>query len=121
MLAGGLRWTVCGFADDLRWIAAVQILHGVVVAGLVIGAPLYVEAAVPERLRSTGQGVLAMIGIGVGGIASNATAGQLLEHAGPNAPYAFGGLGALALGALLPLLLPPARRPAPADGEAASP
>ncbi len=117
VLAGGLRWAVCGFSDDMRWIYLVQILHGVVVAGLVIGAPLYVEAAIPERLRSTGQGVLAMIGVGVGGIASNVTAGWLLEHVGPDAPYVAGGIGALALGVLLPLILPPASRPAPADGE----
>ncbi len=118
VIAGGLRWTVCGFATDLRWIFPVQILHGVVVAGLVIGAPLYVEAVVPERLRSTGQGVLGMIGVSLGGIGSNLGAGWLLEHVGPSAPYAIGGIGALALGVLVPVLLPPASRPAPAEGEA---
>jgi MFS family permease len=92
------------------------VLHGVTVAGLVIGAPLYVEAAVPERLRSTGQGALAMVGVSAGGISSNLATGWLLEHMGPDAPYVAGGLGGLALGALLPLLLPAPRRPAePAD------
>ncbi len=117
VIAGGVRWTVCGFISDPAWIYAVQILHGVVVAGLVIGGPLYVEAVVPERLRSTGQGLLAMIGVSVGGIVSNLSTGWLLEHVGPDAPYRVGGAGALALGCLLPLLIPPARRPAAADGE----
>jgi PPP family 3-phenylpropionic acid transporter len=107
VLAGGLRWTVCGFAPDLRWIYLVSLLHGVTVTGLVIGAPLYVEAVVPERLRSTGQGILAMFGASVGGISSNLGTGWLIEHVGPDAPYIVGGLGALALGALLPLILPP--------------
>ena len=62
VLAGGLRWTVCGFTTDLRWVYLVSLLHGVTVTGLVVGAPLYVEAVVPERLRSTGQGILAMVG-----------------------------------------------------------
>ena len=105
-MAGGLRWAICGFAPSLAWIYPVQILHGVVVAGLIIGGPLYVEAVVPERLRSTGQGLLAMVGVSVGGIASNLATGWLLDRVGPEAPYAIGGIGAMLLGCLVPLLLP---------------
>ena len=112
VIAGGVRWTVCGLAPGSDWILVAQLLHGVVVMGLVIGAPLYVEAAVPERLRSTGQGVLAMAGVSLGGISSNLVTGWLLEHFGADAPYIAGGVGALALGILVPLWLPPARRPA---------
>jgi PPP family 3-phenylpropionic acid transporter len=108
--AGGLRWTLCGFAPDLPWVYAASVLHGVTVTGLVIGGPLYVEAVVPERLRSTGQGILAMVGVSLGGISSNLSAGWLLEHVGPDAPYIAGGLGALALALLLPWILPPAHR-----------
>jgi len=110
VFAGGLRWTLCGFAPDLTIIFASSLLHGVTVAGLVIGAPLYVEAVVPERLRSTGQGILAMVGASVGGIGSNVGAGWLLQHVGPDAPYIVGGVGALVLTALLPLILPAATR-----------
>ena len=110
VIAGGLRWAVCGFAPDLRFVYAVSLLHGVTVTGLVIGAPLYVEAVVPPRLRSTAQGILAMFGISLGGIGSNLGAGWLLEHVGPAAPYIVGGLGALLLGLLIPLILPPAHR-----------
>lgn len=120
VLAGGLRWVVCGFADDLRWIYPVQLLHGVVVAGLVIGGPLYVEAVVPERLRSTGQGMLAMIGVSMGGITSQLGSGWLLEHVGPDAPYALGGVGALLMGCLVPVLLPPPTRPRSAGADASA-
>jgi PPP family 3-phenylpropionic acid transporter len=117
VIAGGLRWTVCGFAPDLRWVYAASLLHGVTVTGLVIGAPLYAESVVPERLRSTGQGILAMFGISLGGIASNLGAGWLLEYVGPSAPYIVGGIGALLLGLSIPLILPPAHRLADAPGE----
>jgi len=106
VLAGGLRWTVCGLAPDLGWIYLASLLHGVTVTGLVLGGPLYVEAVVPERLRSTGQGVLAMVGVSIGGITSNLGTGWLIQHVGPDAPYLIGGLGALALGALVPWILP---------------
>jgi PPP family 3-phenylpropionic acid transporter len=117
VLAGGVRWTACGLAPDLAFVFPFQILHGVVVAGLVIGGPLYVEAVVPERLRSTGQGVLAMVGVSVGAVASQLGTGILLELGGTRAPYLVGGIGALTLVALMPWLLPPIARPAPASDE----
>jgi PPP family 3-phenylpropionic acid transporter len=110
LAAGGLRWSVCGFAPDLAWVWPVQILHGVVVAGIIVGGPLYVEAVVPERLRSTGQGVYAMFAFSAGGIFSNLIAGWLVDHVGAAAPYACGGVGALLLTLSIPLLLPAPRR-----------
>jgi PPP family 3-phenylpropionic acid transporter len=113
VIAAGVRWIVCGLARDLDVVYPMQLLHGVTVVGLLLGAPLYLDAVAPERLRSTGQTVLAMVGIGWGGSASNAVAGWLLEHVGPGAPYLVGGIGGLVLGCLVPVLLPrPARRPA---------
>ena len=91
-----------------------QLLHGVIVAGVVVGAPLYVEQSIPERLRSTGQGMLAMLGFGLGGVVSNVASGWLLDHFGATAPALAGGLGALGLALLLPFLLPaPGRASAP--------
>ena len=111
VVAGGVRWAVCGFAPDLSWVWPVQLLHGVVVAGLVIGGPLYVDRAVPERLRSTGQSLLAMIGFGLGGIVSNLGTGWLTDHVGTATPYALGGGGAILLGLLVGILLPAPERP----------
>ena len=110
VFAGGVRWLVCGLSSDLTVIFAVQLLHGVTVAGLIIGAPLYVEAVVPERLRSIGQGMLAMIGFSLGGISSYLGTGWLAENAGPDSPYLAGGIGALVLGCAIPLIIPPAVR-----------
>lgn len=111
VIADGIRWLTCSLTDEIPFIYAMQLLHGVVVAGLIIGSALYVEAVVPDRLRSTGQGLLAMIGVGGAGVFSSAAAGWLLEHLGTNAPYLIGGAGALALGAALPLILPRPQRP----------
>ncbi len=110
ILADGLRWTVCAWADHLGVIFAMQLLHGVVVAGLIVGAQLYVESVVPERLRSTGQAVMAMVGVSVGGIFSSVSAGWLLDRAGADAPALWGGGAALLLGLALPGLLPKPRR-----------
>ena len=110
LAAGGLRWVVCGFFPESAWVAPAQLLHGAVVAGLILGGPLYVEAVVPERLRSTGQNLLAMVGVSLGGLLSNLGAGALFDAFGADAPYRVGGVGALVLALALPLLLPPPTR-----------
>ncbi|MGI9432571.1 MAG: MFS transporter, partial [Myxococcota bacterium] len=111
VLADGGRWLACSFIDDLRFVFALQLLHGVVVAGMIVGLQLYVEKVVPERLRSTAQGVLGMVGGSVAGMLSIALGGALIEHVGVDAPYRIGGAGAVALGALTWLLLPRPVRP----------
>jgi PPP family 3-phenylpropionic acid transporter len=117
VLAGGVRWTVCGLFPDSPLIFPLQALHGAVVAGLVVGGPLYVEASVPERLRSTGQNVLAMLGVSLGGISSNLATGWLHERFGIDTAYVVGGGAALLLGALVPWLLPSPARPREADSQ----
>ncbi len=115
VLAGGVRWLVCGLAPQSGWLYPLQTLHGVTVAGLVLGAPLYVEAVVPPRLRSTAQGVLAMMGVSLGGILSNVSAGWIFDHFGPTAPYLAAGVGSLVLGSLVPLWLPAPAHPHESD------
>ncbi|MCZ6783092.1 MAG: MFS transporter [Proteobacteria bacterium] len=111
LLAGTVRWLVSGFSDDLGVVTWVQMLHGVTVWGVVLGIPMLVDRVVPERLRSTGQGLMAMIGISLGGVVSNLTAGWLVDHVGPSAPAQFGGAAVLTLLLVSPWLLPrvPAR------------
>jgi PPP family 3-phenylpropionic acid transporter len=113
--SGAARWLVCGLTNDLWLVHAVQILHGVIVAGLIVGAPLYVEAVIPSRLRSTGQGLLSMMGISLGGISSSVLSGWLVDNIGPSAPALFGGVGALALTIALPMLVPRPRRVAASE------
>ena len=107
VLAGGVRWTVCGLTANPYWIYPVQMLHGVMVTGLMMGGPLYVDRVAPGRLRSTAQGLVAMAGLGIGGIASNTAAGWLLDNVSANAPYLIGGVGALVVGLAIPWILPP--------------
>jgi hypothetical protein len=52
-----------------------------------------------------------MIGFSFAGVVSNVTGGLLLEHLGTDAPYRVAGIGALLLGAAVPLLLPRPERP----------
>jgi PPP family 3-phenylpropionic acid transporter len=114
VVAGGLRWTVCGVTDDMPLIYAMQALHGLTVTGVLLGGPLYVESVVPGELRSTAQALLATVGTGIGGILSNVAAGWMLEHGGPAAPYLYGGIGGLGLAAAVGWFLPrlPARQAA---------
>lgn len=115
LASAGIRWIVCGFVHDLRVVYAVQLLHGVTVAGVGIGSALYVEASVPARLRSTGQALNSTAGIGIGSILSNVAAGWLMDHVSVDAPFVAGGAGALLLALLVPVMLPPPRKPVEAE------
>lgn len=108
VLAGAVRWVVSGLSHNFYVIYPVQMLHGVMVTGLLLGGPLYLDGVVPGRLRSTAQALLSMIGVGLGGIASNAGAGWLLEHVGADAPYIISGIGSFVLGCLVWWILPSA-------------
>jgi PPP family 3-phenylpropionic acid transporter len=112
VLADGFRWLVCSLVGELSFLYPLMLLHGLVVAGLFVGSALYVEAAVPERLRSTGQGLLAMIGFSCAGVFSALGGGLLLERFGPDTVCRVAGIGGLLLGLALPLLLPRPERPA---------
>ncbi|MBW2229998.1 MAG: MFS transporter [Deltaproteobacteria bacterium] len=105
IVASALRWSVSGFATNLFVVHAAQIFHGITVWGIILGIPLYVDRVVPERLRSTAQGVLAMIGISLGSLLSNISAGFLVEWVGPRAPAQVAGIASLVLALALPLLV----------------
>ncbi len=117
VLAGGLRWSGSAFAGSLVVTAGLGLLHGVVVVGLTIGATLYVESTIPQSLRSTGQALLATVGVGLGGICSNLCSGWLFDQAGARGTYLGFGIGALVLGVMVAWVLPrPARAAAANDG-----
>jgi PPP family 3-phenylpropionic acid transporter len=109
--AGAARWLLTALTTDPLILYPAQLLHGVIIAGIVVGAPFYVDECVPEQLRSTGQAVLAMLGFGLGGVVSNLLGGWLVDHLGPASPALAGGLGAVALLCLLPVFLPRPHRP----------
>jgi MFS family permease len=105
MAAAALRWSISGWVDDLRWITAAQLLHGVTVCGVMLGLPVYIDSIVPERLRSTAQGLMTMLGLSCASIASNLVGGWLIERLGPAAPARVGGLLAFGVMLTVPLLL----------------
>jgi hypothetical protein len=111
VLADGFRWLVCSLTGELSYIYPLMLAHGLVVAGLFVGSALYVEATVPERLRSTGQGLLAMIGFSCAGVLSALGGGLLLDHFGPDTVCRVAGIGGLLLALALPLFVPRPERP----------
>src|ERR671918_940425 len=106
VFVGGIRWLLCAFIDDLQLLSVVQTLHGVTVVGLLMGGPLYLDVVAPERLRSTAQAVLSMVGVGIAGIVSNLGSGWLLDTAGINVLYGATGIGSVLLGCLVWWILP---------------
>jgi PPP family 3-phenylpropionic acid transporter len=106
---GGLRWALSALSTDPVIFFAVQALHGVTVVGLNLGSPLYLDVVAPEKLRSTAQGILSMVGSGLAGILSNFTAGWLVDRGGTDFLYLSCGIGSLALGILSLWILPAVR------------
>ena len=108
----GLRWLLCSICYDLRLVYPLQVTHAVMVMSLQVGAPLLVEALVPDRLRASSQSGLNMVGSSIGGVASSMLAGVLLDSAGIDVVMLLGGAAGIALGIATPFLLPAARAPA---------
>ena len=106
VFVGGLRWLLCAIITDLQLLSIVQVLHGVTVVGLLMGGPLYLDVIAPEKLRSTAQAILSMVGFGIAGIMSNLGSGWLLDHAGVDVLYVASGVGSTLLGALVAWILP---------------
>ncbi|HEX9788711.1 MAG TPA: MFS transporter, partial [Candidatus Binatia bacterium] len=110
VLVGGMRWTLSALISDPTLLFAVQALHGVTVVGLNLGSPLYLDVVAPEKLRSTAQGILSMVGSGIAGIASNISAGWLIDRSGIDLLYLICGVGSLALGGFAWWILPAAKQ-----------
>jgi PPP family 3-phenylpropionic acid transporter len=106
VLAGGLRWLLCAGISDVYWLYPVQALHGLTVVGLTLGSPLYLDDVAPEKLRSTAQGILSMVSVGIAGILSNIGAGWLIQRAGIDWLYWVSGIGCIALGGVVGAVLP---------------
>lgn len=97
LAAGGIRWLGTAGLDSLVWLGPLQALHAVVVLGLMLGAPLYLDIVVPPQLRSTAQAGFAVVSVGIGGTISSVASGWLLETGGPEAPCVAAGIGSLLL------------------------
>lgn len=109
IIACGVRWLVCGLCRDLGYVYPLQTLHAAMVISLQVGAPMLVEALVPDRLRASSQAGLNMVGSSVGGVASSMLAGVLLDSAGIDVVMLLGGGAGLLLGIATPWILPELR------------
>jgi MFS family permease len=90
-----VRWLVCSLVPVLSGVYAIQALHALVVTGLNVGTALYVEQIVPERLRSTAQSTVVMVGSSVGGVISSVIGGVIVDRFGVDTLFMIGGAGAL--------------------------
>jgi PPP family 3-phenylpropionic acid transporter len=106
VFAWGLRWFLCAFCHELFWLYPVQLLHGVMVVSLQVGAPLLVQTLVPARLRATGQAGFNLFGSGLGGVVSSMLAGVVVDAYGIDRAMAVAGCAGIALGVCAPWLLP---------------
>ena len=95
--ADGLRWILTLLAPSFAWMWPAQMLHGVVIAGFLIGGAVYVEQVVPERLRSTGQAGLAVVGISFATAVSAISTGTLMDLGTVETPFWVGGIGSVGL------------------------
>jgi PPP family 3-phenylpropionic acid transporter len=109
VLVGGARWSLCALVSDPTMLFAAQALHGVTVVGLNLGSPLYLDVIAPEKLRSTAQGILSMVGSGIAAMASNIFAGWFIDRSSIDALYLICGAGLLVLGASAWWILPAMR------------
>ncbi len=112
----GCRWLLSAWTTDLGWLLAVQGLHAFGVVALHVGAPVYLDAIVPARLRSTGQAWQSIAGMSAGAIVSNVAAGYLFQLAGPTILCLTSGLGTVALVVLIVCFLPQPQRPVEVSG-----
>jgi PPP family 3-phenylpropionic acid transporter len=94
-IGGGVRWVVCALVPTLAGVYPVQALHALVVTGLNVGTALYVERIVPQRLRSTAQSTVVMVGSSIGGVLSATLGGFVVDRWGVDVLFLAGGAGAL--------------------------
>jgi MFS family permease len=106
VFAWGLRWFLCAFWHDMSWLYPLQVLHGVMVVSLQVGAPLFIETLVPSRLRASGQAGFNLVGSGLGSVLSNILTGVVVDAYGVDRAMSIAGCAGIALGLAVPWLLP---------------
>lgn len=74
-----LRWTLFSLISTPGLIVAVQLIHGLTFGLFFMCAVSYMSKAVPERLRSSGQGLLSSFFGGIAGITGSTLGGYLIS------------------------------------------
>ncbi|KJS15840.1 MAG: hypothetical protein VR69_11235 [Peptococcaceae bacterium BRH_c4b] len=82
-----VRWGLFSVISTPEMIIGAQLFHGVTFGLLFMCAVSYMSKSVPERLRSSGQGLLSCFFGGVAGITGSSLGGLLMSRWGPVSLY----------------------------------
>jgi len=92
-----IRWALFFTVTDPRLVVPIQLVHGVSFGLLFLCSVSYITRMVPDRLRSSGQGLLSAFIGGIAGIVGSTLGGVIMSSLGPR--YLYASCAAIALAA----------------------
>ncbi|MFZ5642172.1 MAG: MFS transporter [Bacillota bacterium] len=98
-LVFSIRWALFWSLSDPSSIAWIQLTHGISFGLFFLCSVSYMTRLVPDRLRSSGQGLLAGFIGGLAGIAGSTLGGMVMSNFGPR--YLYAACSVLALAAMV--------------------
>ncbi|MEK8126360.1 MFS transporter [Paenibacillus filicis] len=114
-LVYGVRFLLMTFVENPLWVILIQMMHSVSFGIFLFTAIRYIQNAIPDQYRSSGQAVFAMIWAGLAGLLSGTIGGWVFNTWSPHAMY--GTASALAFVALIGFLALHARQSGPAGSD----
>ena len=103
MAVTGIRCLLLGVAGSPAGVMAVQVLHGMTFAALLVSGVTYAAENAPPGLGATAQGLFSSVLMGFGAAAGNLLGGILIERLNPTKMY--GVIGGIVLVGLVVFLL----------------
>ena len=88
LVSAGLRWAIIGFFDDPWLIASGQLLHSIGFGGYYLAAIQLLSHSIPERMRSSGQGLFAAV-TSLATVIGNIITAVIFEKSGTHAIFQF--------------------------------
>jgi len=85
-----IRWGLYMFITEPWAIVALQVTHMFTYVVIWAGSIEYISTSLPKQIVATGQALLSMVFIGLGGLAGGSIGGAIQEHIGESAMYAMG-------------------------------
>ena len=92
LAAHPVRWLLSSSARDPGVLLAIQLTHAFTFGVFYLAAVQIVHGLVPEGLKTTAQGVFAAVTFGIGGFVGNGLGGLLYEAIGMTALYLAAGI-----------------------------
>ncbi|WP_159881347.1 MFS transporter [Paenibacillus puerhi] len=110
-LVYAIRFLLMTFVENPLWAIAIQLMHSVSFGIFLFTAIRYIQSAIPDQYRASGQAIFAMTWSGLAGLISGTLGGWIFNTWSPQAMY--GTASALAFVALLGFLVLHARQSGP--------